>query len=86
MKRQDADRLIEGGTLTWGYLKTLLRSEMGAPWRPAVVNKGMSHEQAVDILAAAIDRREDGGIVAGPRSETPNQDTLIARNILRECS
>lgn len=85
MTRQDADELIDKGGLTWGHLKTLLRSEMGAPTRKSRVNPGLSHEQAVDILAAAIDGYADEGVVCGPRTERPRGDRRIARNILCEC-
>lgn len=85
MNRNEADELIDAGTLTWGAVKTMLRCEMGAPPRKSVVNRGMTHEQAVDILAAAVDGREDNEIVCGPKCARPTMDRLLARNCLREC-
>lgn len=85
MNRQQAHERIDAGDLTWGELKTMLRCEMGAHTRGSVVNARMTHEQAVTILSAAIDQRDDAGIVAGPRSLTPKSDRLTATNILREC-
>lgn len=84
MNRQDAHALIRTGKLTWGELKTALRCEMGAPPRTSTVNKGMTHEQAIDILARGIDGRDDNQIV-GSVWGRERRDTLIATNILREC-
>lgn len=86
MTKHEAYQLIDAGKLTWGELKTMLRCEMGGPDRVSTVNAGMTHEQALMILAAGIDHRPDVDIVAGPRSHTPNRDRLAATNILRECS
>lgn len=85
MRKHEAHRIIDAGGLTWGALKTLLRAEMGAPSHRSVVNAGMSHEQAIDILSKSIDDRPDDGVV-GWRTQTPNGDRMIATNILRECS
>lgn len=84
MNRQDAHELIRSGWLTWGDLKTALRCEMGGPARIATVNKGMTHEQAIDILAKAIEGREDAEVVASKWGRE-RSDTLMATNILREC-
>ena len=86
MTRDEADELIDAGTLTWGTVKTMLRCEMGAPPRKSVVNRAMTHEQAVDILAAGIDARDDDEIVCGPKCSTPRRDRLMVRNALRECA
>lgn len=86
MTRSEADELINAGTLTWGAVKTMLRCEMGAPPRRSVVNRAMTHEQAVDILAAGIDSRDDNEIVCGSKCRTPLRDRLMARNALRECA
>lgn len=85
MTKHEAHKRIDAGTLTWGELKTLLRCEMGGPDRVSTVNPGMTHEQALMILAAGIDNWDDDAIVAGPHSRTPNRDRLAATNILREC-
>jgi hypothetical protein len=85
MTREEAHKRIDSGDLTFGHLKTLLRCEMGGPPHRSVVNPGMSHEQAVEILARSIEARDDDEIVAGPKSGRPISDRLIATNILREC-
>lgn len=85
MTKTEAHRRIDAGTLTWGDLKTMLRCEMGGPDRVSTVNPGMTHEQALTILAAGIEARDDAAIVVGPTSRTPNRDRLVATNILREC-
>ena len=84
MTRDAAHQLIDSGSLTWGYLKTLLRAEMGAPPSRSKVNPSLSHETSIDILARAIDGLDDDGIVS--KSNTPNRDRLMATNILRECA
>lgn len=85
MTRHEAEAMIDAGTLTWGAIKTMLRCEMGAPPRTSVVNRGMTHEQAIDILAAAVDQRDDDEIVCGAKCARPTMDRLLARNALREC-
>jgi hypothetical protein len=85
MTKTQAHERIDAGTLTWGYLKTLLRCEMGAPAHKSVVNAGMSHEQAVEILARAIDGRPDEEIV-GSVWGMESRDRMIATNVLRECA
>jgi hypothetical protein len=86
MTRQEAEELIDARTLTWGAVKTMLRCEMGAPSRKSVVNRAMTHEQVVDILAASVDARDDSEIVCGPKCARPQMDRLLARNCLRECA
>lgn len=86
MQKHEAHRIIDAGGLTWGALKTLLRAEMGAPAHRSVVNAGMSHQQAIDILARSIEGEMDDGFVCDLRTRRPSRDRMIATNILRECS
>jgi hypothetical protein len=94
MTKRKAKARIDAGDITWGELKTMLRCEMGAPARVSTVNKGLSHEHAVEILARAIENRPDEAIAAGPNrssfaaetSRTPHLDRLTVVNILRECA
>ena len=84
MTKTQAHELLDKRTITWGYLKTLVRSEMGAPPHRSVVNAGMSHEQSVDILARGIDARLDEEVV-GSVWGMERRDYMIATNVLREC-
>mgnify|MGYP001612761777 CR=1 FL=1 len=86
MTREQARDRIDRGDMTWGHLKAMLRAEIGARPRVAKVNKGMTHEQAITILAKGIESRPDEEIVCGPKSWRPKLDRLSAMNVLRECS
>ncbi len=79
MSRDEANELIDTGTLTFGELKARIAdSRIDGVSR---VNRSLTKWQALEILRKGITARPDAARV-DPRSR---RDVLIARNVLREC-
>ena len=87
MNKREAYERIDRGDLTWGHLKHYVAQCYDQDMmRTSVVNKGMTHGQALDILTAALAPYEDNELVISPRyTQAQNsRGSLMAVNVLRE--
>lgn len=82
MSKQPSDDRAGGSPRlpeTYGDLKRLLAKEPRGDW-PSRVNPGMTHSQALDVLAAGLATHPDE-----QRLEATRRGELYRRNVEREC-
>jgi hypothetical protein len=92
MNRREASRQATESTRSWGDLRRLIEAARGRGGMSRL-NPGLTHEQALDMLAAGIKGRPDDEVPTGlkddifrPGRQKRTRDSLIVQNILRECA
>lgn len=81
MKKSEIRNAVLDGKVTLGMLRQAFTKAPVCPsWARSTVNKGLTKEQAIDILKKAIeaDTRPDETVMNGRR------DVLTATNVIRE--
>ena len=81
MNKHEIRNAALDGKVTLGHLRRALANTTHTSWERSKVNKGLTKEQALDILRRAVDAdSRDNNTVMNNR-----RDVLVATNVLREC-
>ena len=91
MNKREARRQSMENVRSFGDLRRLIEASRGRGGMSRV-NPAFSHEQVLDIFVAGIKGRPDDEVPPGlkedifhPGAKKITKDSLIIRNILREC-
>lgn len=80
MNKRDAREIVLQGTLTYGDLKTILKSGAKDKYRRSTVNPGFSLADTHEIFVKAIADAPDETVV----DPNKNHHILMATNIIRD--